>query len=419
MLREFSREACGGRPIVLCGPLLFGAAVLRELVDGAYGELLVCDPAADGRTFPELVRVTVDQLRRRVSDGYDGDADVREAVDEACTELLALQDAPVRSVSLRELATHGDACAILTGRGLLSAYCKALGRHGLDGFFSAASLLKDGSERQSYLFRLAGLLCKQEAGLYLGGVEVVLTTRCTLRCRDCANLIPYYRQREFLAPETVLPALQRLFDAVDGVGIVKLMGGEPLLEQGLLREALVLLRRPQNRKFLGIQVVTNATLAFEGETLDLLESEPLAEVVLSNYGDLSVEEDEVRAQLDARAVPWCEVSPDQNWIDYGKPGRRCGTPDRNQLAYERCSLRKTCCTVLNGVFHLCPRAAHGELLGLYPPDPSERVDVLEHGLEVPALRNRLSRLYHRSERLFACDFCNAAEGRFVCRAVQR
>ena len=40
-------------------------------------------------------------------------------------------------------------------------------------------------------------------------LDIVLTECCTLRCRDCSNLMQYYEKPENLDPEEVISSLQR------------------------------------------------------------------------------------------------------------------------------------------------------------------------------------------------------------------
>lgn len=69
----------------------------------------------------------------------------------------------------------------------------------------------------------------QSRQLYLHHVNVNITDQCTLRCRDCSLLIPYYKERKQYPLAEVLDGLNKLFEVVDYIQEVHLIGGEPLL----------------------------------------------------------------------------------------------------------------------------------------------------------------------------------------------
>ena len=69
-------------------------------------------------------------------------------------------------------------------------------------------------------YRFMSMAWANAKGCYIASLDVVVTERCSLRCRDCANLMQYYEKPVHCDPELLLSALDRFMSAVDHVGDV-------------------------------------------------------------------------------------------------------------------------------------------------------------------------------------------------------
>ena len=87
-------------------------------------------------------------------------------------------------------------------------------------------------ENKDYFFSnvfLSVYMMSRHQKLYMHHVNVNITDRCTLRCRDCSLYVPYYKERKEYPLEKVLAGLDAFFSVVDYVQELHLIGGEPLL----------------------------------------------------------------------------------------------------------------------------------------------------------------------------------------------
>lgn len=251
--------------------------------------------------------------------------------------------------------------------------------------------------------------------MYLGSVELVLTPRCNLRCRYCANLMPYYSDPVDISREILISGLQSFLAAVDGVGMVRLLGGEPLLVQNHLRAILKVFNKPENQKVMGLQIVTNGSLLFEEETLQLMKVNPLIAVYISNYDFLEVRTKALIEQLESCKIPYI-LCGDSRWQNFGNPSENYGSEEQRIIRFRRCKLKESCNTILDGFFYVCPRQAHGAALGIYPPNPEQRVWLMEKDLQ--KLRKEIYQMHFRQEPVTACFSCKEGEEEWVRRAEQ-
>nr|MCR5402909.1 radical SAM protein [Butyrivibrio sp.] len=243
-----------------------------------------------------------------------------------------------------------------------------------------------------------------------------LTKRCTLKCESCANLIQYYDRPERMDAEVVIQSVKNLLKAVDGIAMFKLMGGEPLLEQEMMKEILSLPELMPGGKVLGIQIITNGTILFKEDVLKIMQQNPLLGVLMSNYGSLSFKEQELKKQLSDHGVKYSEIPENDRWRDFGDPRKVYHEPEEASRLYRRCRSKENCCTVLEGRFYACPRAAHGDMLRFYP-EPEEYVDLLGQQDSL-SLRNKLKKFYNEYEATQVCARCTNLTGDLIERAVQ-
>ncbi len=64
-------------------------------------------------------------------------------------------------------------------------------------------------------------------------VEMPITSRCTLRCKDCANLIPFYANPADTDTDRIIKDIDDFLSNVDRVYRFAVMGGEAFLHPGL------------------------------------------------------------------------------------------------------------------------------------------------------------------------------------------
>ncbi|MCR4655224.1 MAG: radical SAM protein [Lachnospiraceae bacterium] len=407
-MKEFTWEKYDGRRILLCGPFNTCMSVLLDFADSYKGTVYICDSEHAGEDYGLLAEGYLKKCVELIDEEV---IYIREMIRE---DISILKSMDIRIVSYDDVASFRDDYVILVGKTFFKQYCRALGFAGLEDFYSAVAALKKGFAKQYYFSYFAPLYRKQREGLYVGGVEINLTKRCTLRCRECANLIQYYEKPDRIPAETVIRSIRKLLSVVDGIAMFKLLGGEPLLEQDMIVQILSMPEIKGNPKVLGIQITTNGTMLFREDVLKVMQQENRLGILLSNYGNLSVKEDELKKQLKQYGIAFSEIGIRDEWCVWGDPEHVYHDAKRAKYLFDYCKSKSVCTTVADGKFYTCPRAAHGDILGFY--DESS-VDLMAP-VETEVLRERLKAYYYRSDPPKACACCTGHCGIRTERAMQ-
>lgn len=245
--------------------------------------------------------------------------------------------------------------------------------------------------------------------LRLRRLALIPTLRCTLNCRLCCNSVPLYRNPPFLPMEELARDLQALFDLVDSIEWIQLVGGEIFLYPQLaplLREI-----RRCDSQFDKLILMTNGTLTPGEEVLAALqEYGPRCQVQISDYGKYSFRIRELEAALAERAVPSVTKIFHGDMQHYGGWVDNTSYADRGYSQEELEDLFRSCWQIgmknyhmYQGKIHNCIRSLFGLDLGLIPVPEEEYVDVRDMGKSREEKRAALARFDTRP--LTACRYC--------------
>lgn len=242
---------------------------------------------------------------------------------------------------------------------------------------------------------VAGFLGLLPGHLWIDSVEIVVTTKCNLRCPACANLMQYYDKPYHLERDTVVASMRKLNECFDWCKGYRILGGEPFLNPDLK----YFLEEIPREKCGEATVVTNATVIPDDiELLEVMRRKKI-KVIISNYSCVQ-ETQQLIALLKKENISFHVVKSD-TWIKYGPLEKRNVNHTDLRRQFIRCAV--PCKSVLNGVMYLCPRSGHGYDLGVIDRREGEYVELLKNTRTQN--RRQIRRLMWRHEPVSACEYC--------------
>jgi len=185
---------------------------------------------------------------------------------------------------------------------------------------------------------------------FLRSLDVMVTEKCSLRCRDCSNLMQYYEQPKHIA---ILNDLVELLDTYSA-GEFRVIGGEPFLNPMwcLIVEYLI-----DNEKAKRIVIYTNGTVVPGVEYLKRDE----VFVMVTNYGKLSYKLEEIKTLFDKHGIAYKILEP--KWTDCGKIEKHSRTIEELKQMFRDCCSRNS--TLSDGKLYDCAFSANLARLGIY------------------------------------------------------
>lgn len=223
---------------------------------------------------------------------------------------------------------------------------------------------------------------------------VVLSTKCSLRCKECNNLIPYFKPQEDLDIEQIIRSLETITNSVGKLLKCELIGGEPFLAKNLEQALEYAIN---NKKIESVEITTNGTVIPRDSLLKLLQN-PKVWVRISDYGTL-VDKTKVTDYLCKNEISY-EILETGQWISPGGVEKRHKNMETLMQEYVRCSPGYICKTLYKDRVFACARAASLYALG-YMKEP-ESVHLNEN-FKPDYLKKFVLR-----EFSIACDYCDIA-----------
>ena len=241
--------------------------------------------------------------------------------------------------------------------------------------------------------------------VFLRSVDVIVTERCSLKCRDCANLMQYYSQPRNCDTEELLRSIDALCRCVDQINEFRVIGGEPFMNKDWHVAVKRCLNEPKVKR---VVIYTNGTIIPRDEHVEVLKNDKVL-VMATDYGALSKRIEGLIDMLAHHHIAYYRLKAGR-WSDCSRIARHGRDPERQKAIFRACCVHNLT-TLSDGKLYRCPFAANADRLGAVPTFAGELV-VLPHAVEEPQdlaeTRKRIRAFLLGKEYLEACDYC---EGR--------
>lgn len=228
-------------------------------------------------------------------------------------------------------------------------------------------------------------------------MSVLITQKCTLRCKYCSDLMPYYENPQHFIYDKIIFYLNKYLSVVDQVHFLLLCGGETFLYPDLKKLLQYCIKE---KKILKIGIVTNGTILPDSEMCKLL-ADPKVRVRVSDYKSVRKKRKEAVRYLKKCGVVVEDLSG-QKWYDVGGFNKRGRSNRQLQELFHECAMNR-CFEINQSRVIYCARQRSGEI-GLTPEIPrQDYVSLKIKNRQI--LRQKLIEMYDK-KFLATCDYCD-------------
>jgi hypothetical protein len=247
----------------------------------------------------------------------------------------------------------------------------------------------------------AALLCQDSYTtpdkLFLRCVDLMITEKCSMKCKDCANLMQYYANPVNDDTAEMLRSIDRFCSVVDEVNEMRVLGGEAFMN----KDAHIIIKRlidePKVKK---VVVYSNATIVPNKEQMAAMRSSKVL-FFITDYGSLSRKRDRLIKELESNQITYIS-SPASNWTDCGQIYEHHRTEEEQKHIFGTCCVKNIFTIAGNLLFH-CPFSANAYRLHAVPDFKGDHVDFSRSDISV---KHELVQLVRHKEYIDSCDFCN-------------
>ncbi len=237
-------------------------------------------------------------------------------------------------------------------------------------------------------------------GVYIRSVDLVVTERCSLRCRECSNLMQYYHAPRDYRAEELLEAVEALLDCVDGLYELRIIGGEPLMNKAVYPLIDMLAQDERVRRLV---IFTNGTIVPPQEAWAHIRQEKVV-FRITDYGTLSRNLSRLEEALRQEGIAY-DTSRIDRWSPCSSLAKHGRTPEALDAVFLGCCA-KNLLTLLDGKLYHCPFMANAMNLGAVPPCGEDYLPLSDIRKRPQEERTAVMRGFIFDKINFAtCDYC--------------
>ena len=255
-------------------------------------------------------------------------------------------------------------------------------------------------ELDLYLYAIISF--REKNKLKINSLDLVLTEKCSLKCKDCSNLMQYYAKPIDEDFSQLISTLDKLMNAVDYVYEIRFIGGEPLMYK---RIDEVIKKTLNYKNFGNIVIYTNGTIVPKENKINVFKNDRIY-FKISNYGSISRNIEWLEKKLEEKNIHYLTTKVTR-WQDCARIEKFDRPIELTKKIFGDCCVNETL-TALHGKLFLCPFSAHAENLHAISKYPTDSIDISE-SRDSDVLKDKIKKFYFGKEYLEACKSCNGRD----------
>lgn len=251
---------------------------------------------------------------------------------------------------------------------------------------------------------------KKENPLHMFSITLVINQKCSLRCKCCTSYMNEYPldKRINMPTERILEDIDKFFNAMDSVGTVTVMGGEPFMHPDL---SIIIERLLEKDNFGIVSIATSGTWPIKEEQLKGLNDKRI-NVSISNY-EQSINENQKKVMyqnielLKSHGIAYTMGIYLPEW---SVPSTLYDLGDSEEIMKRKksgCIQPPRCMQVKNGKLHPCDFGTAVYSLGIADYE-TDYVDI-EHSGSTDELKENI-RAYIEQPYYRVCGHCAGMQG---------
>lgn len=240
--------------------------------------------------------------------------------------------------------------------------------------------------------------------LFFRSIDLIITEKCSLKCKDCSNLMQYYENPKNCDTDMLLKSIDVFCKVIDEVMDFRVIGGEIFMnkEWPIIVEKLI--REPKAKR---VVLYTNATIVPDKKYINLLQHNKVL-VIATDYGNkLSKKIEIVKDLFEKNKIAYHILEIDE-WLDCSSISEHSRTHEENMEVFKLCCA-KNMATLSDGKIFRCPYAANANRLQAVPDISTDYVDLFETKINsenVIEIKEELKKYMLSQKYLNTCDFCS-------------
>jgi len=236
--------------------------------------------------------------------------------------------------------------------------------------------------------------------LFLRSVDIIITERCSLKCKNCSNLMQYYKNPVDCDIKELSQTIDRFCFIVDEVNEFRVIGGEPFMNKEFDIIIKRLIDEPKVKK---IVIYTNGTLVPREDKIECLKNDKIL-LIITDYGELSRNLKPLIEILQQNKIDFYAEKA-RGWTDCSKIMRHERDIEQQKEIFRNCCAKNTI-TLSEGRLYRCPFSANADRLRAVPDSKNDYIDIFDKTISINEMKKKIREFLLEKDFLDVCDYCN-------------
>ncbi len=259
---------------------------------------------------------------------------------------------------------------------------------------------------------MAGMVLPFRGGVQIPHIDLIVATKCSLRCKYCTQWNPYIKDAKIYNAADIINNMTYVLNNVDYIHRVALLGGELFLN----REVDTILEFLLKQKKIGkVVVITNGTIFPKENVLKKLKNRKI-EVWIDRYGEQSRQAKKLQTYCRKNKISY-RYEDAKIWYDIGTlAGKRITSSEKIKETWETCWL-KNCTALIESSLYRCGRTWVLKNNKLEKPGKNEQINIKN----IKNKKQMFLKLFdfYSVDMISACAWCKDKDSRTVIEAGEQ
>ncbi len=247
-------------------------------------------------------------------------------------------------------------------------------------------------------FKMAEYRSADSPLVYAEFIDLWITEKCSLRCRDCGYFMQYHKNPKHYDTKDIFAEIDRLDELFDFVGSLHIVGGEPFVHPDIYE---IIAYAQTKKTFQSVGLVTNGTIAPKKDELLKLDYKNILFWV-SNYGDLSIKRNDFITLSKELSIP-IDLMPRDLWYKQDVIQFRNKTETELAFAYETCTT--FCVATFGQKIFRCGFIGNMYRLNSLPHDQLDYLDISNNGKSIDLIKKEIKQYLYGKPFYTSCNWC--------------
>lgn len=234
--------------------------------------------------------------------------------------------------------------------------------------------------------------------LFLRSLDVIITERCSLKCKNCSNLMQYYEKPKDCDYSELEKTIDRFCYIIDEINEFRVLGGEPFMNKNFDLTIKRLAGEPRVKK---IVVYTNGAIMPEKEKLACLKNDKTL-VLITDYGKLSRRLGDLTQEFSKENISFY-VHKAGGWTNCSDVSKHNRDKEGQENIFRNCCAKNTF-TLSDGKLYRCPFSANAGRLKAVPDFRDDYISIFEGEKDI--VKKSMKEFIMEKNSLKTCDYCN-------------